>query len=64
VAAINHCGRHANDWLFNGFSVRETAGRVVHRVGGGHGNGSGGEKEKEKEKGRETAGGHGREESR
>jgi hypothetical protein len=21
---INHCGRHSNDWLFGGFSVRET----------------------------------------
>jgi hypothetical protein len=21
---VNHCGRHSNDWLFGGFSVRET----------------------------------------
>lgn len=21
---INHCGRHSNDWLFGGFSVRDT----------------------------------------
>ncbi|OJD10839.1 hypothetical protein ACJ73_09680 [Blastomyces percursus] len=21
---VNHCGRHANDWLFGGFSVRES----------------------------------------
>jgi hypothetical protein len=23
-SSVNHCGRHANDWLFEGFSVRET----------------------------------------
>jgi hypothetical protein len=31
---IDHCGRHANDWLFGGFSVRETAGKVVSKVSG------------------------------
>ncbi|KAK2799191.1 hypothetical protein FQN50_008580 [Emmonsiellopsis sp. PD_5] len=25
---VNHCGRHANDWLFGGFSVRESVGRL------------------------------------
>jgi hypothetical protein len=25
---VNHCGRHANDWLFGGFSVRESVGKL------------------------------------
>lgn len=25
---MNHCGRHANDWLFGGFSVRESVGKL------------------------------------
>ncbi|KAG5302537.1 hypothetical protein I7I50_03119 [Histoplasma capsulatum G186AR] len=42
---VNHCGRHANDWLFGGFSVRESVGRLWN--GGnesgeeGEGNGDG-----------------------
>jgi hypothetical protein len=25
---VNHCGRHGNDWLFGGFSVRESVGKL------------------------------------
>lgn len=24
TGTVNHCGRHSNDWLFGGFSVRDT----------------------------------------
>jgi len=30
---INHYGRHTNDWLFGGFSVRDTIGRLLHHEG-------------------------------
>ncbi|KAJ5083932.1 hypothetical protein NUU61_008511 [Penicillium alfredii] len=29
---INHCGRHANDWLFGGFSVRETVRDGIEKL--------------------------------
>lgn len=29
---VNHCGRHSNDWLFNGFSVRDTVRDGVDKL--------------------------------
>lgn len=29
---INHCGRHSNDWLFGGFSVRETVASGLEKL--------------------------------
>ncbi|KAJ5665840.1 uncharacterized protein N7477_008288 [Penicillium maclennaniae] len=29
---INHCGRHSNDWLFGGFSVRETVANGLEKL--------------------------------
>jgi hypothetical protein len=26
---VSHCGRHSNDWLFGGFSVRESVGKLL-----------------------------------
>lgn len=30
---VNQRGRHGNDWLFGGFSVRESFGKLVHGRG-------------------------------
>lgn len=32
AGTVNHCGRHANEWLFGGFSVRDTVRDGVERV--------------------------------
>ncbi|KAJ5595249.1 uncharacterized protein N7459_001457 [Penicillium hispanicum] len=29
---INHCGRHSNDWLFGGFSVRDTVREGIEKL--------------------------------
>ena len=29
---VNHCGRHSNDWLFGGFSLRDTVRGGVDRL--------------------------------
>jgi hypothetical protein len=29
---VNHCGRHSNDWLFGGFSVRETVRGGIEKL--------------------------------
>lgn len=29
---VNHCGRHSNDWLFGGFSVRETVRDGIEKL--------------------------------
>lgn len=29
---VNHCGRHSNDWLFGGFSVRETVASGLEKL--------------------------------
>lgn len=29
---VNHCGRHSNDWLFGGFSVRETVRGSIEKL--------------------------------
>ncbi|ODH51757.1 hypothetical protein GX48_01999 [Paracoccidioides brasiliensis] len=34
---VNYCGRHGNDWLFGGFSVRESVGKLWN--GGNEGDG-------------------------
>jgi hypothetical protein len=31
---VNHCGRHSNDWLFGGFSVRETVRDGLEKLRG------------------------------
>ncbi|EEH35814.2 hypothetical protein PAAG_00137 [Paracoccidioides lutzii Pb01] len=36
---VNYCGRHGNDWLFGGFSVRESVGKLLN--GGNEGDGGG-----------------------
>lgn len=30
--AVNHYGRHSNDWLFGGFSVRETVREGIEKM--------------------------------
>lgn len=34
---VNHYGRHSNDWLFGGFSVRDTVRDGVERLRHHHG---------------------------
>ncbi|KKZ62856.1 hypothetical protein EMCG_02790 [[Emmonsia] crescens] len=34
---VNHRGRHANDWLFGGFSVRESVGKLWNGANEGEG---------------------------
>lgn len=29
---VNHCGRHSNDWLFGGFSLRDTVREGVDKL--------------------------------
>lgn len=29
---VNHCGRHSNDWLFGGFSVRDTVRDGIEKL--------------------------------
>ncbi|RAK77590.1 uncharacterized protein BO72DRAFT_527439 [Aspergillus fijiensis CBS 313.89] len=29
---VNHCGRHSNDWLFGGFSLRDTWGDTQRKT--------------------------------
>ncbi|MCJ1352035.1 MAG: hypothetical protein MMC33_002019 [Icmadophila ericetorum] len=33
---VTPCGRHANEWLFNDFSVRETIRNTVRHISGDH----------------------------
>ena len=33
---INHCGRHSNDWLFGGFSVRDTVRGGIEKLRSHH----------------------------
>lgn len=33
---VNHCGRHSNDWLFGGFSVRETVRDGIDKLRSHH----------------------------
>ncbi|KAJ5776679.1 uncharacterized protein N7511_001690 [Penicillium nucicola] len=32
TGTVNHCGRHSNDWLFGGFSVRETVREGIEKL--------------------------------
>ncbi|KAJ5173051.1 hypothetical protein N7492_005644 [Penicillium capsulatum] len=33
---VNHCGRHSNDWLFGGFSVRDTVRDGIEKLRSHH----------------------------